>query len=32
MWHIAKLPKDDNSTENGLIIENCERWPLMIDP
>jgi dynein heavy chain len=26
------LPKDDNSTENGIIIDKTRRWPLMIDP
>lgn len=31
-WNIAGLPKDDTSTENGLIIDNGRRWPLMIDP
>lgn len=31
-WNINGLPKDDTSTENGLIIEKTRRWPLMIDP
>ena len=31
-WNIAGLPKDDTSTENGVIIEKTKRWPLMIDP
>lgn len=31
-WNIFGLPKDDTSTENGLIIDNGRRWPLMIDP
>jgi dynein heavy chain len=31
-WNINGLPKDDSSTENGLIIEYSKRWPLMIDP
>lgn len=31
-WNIAGLPKDDTSTENGLIIFKSKRWPLMIDP
>lgn len=31
-WNIAQLPKDDNSTENGIIIDKTRRWPLMIDP
>ena len=31
-WNIAGLPKDDTSTENGVIIEKTKRWALMIDP
>lgn len=31
-WNIAGLPKDDTSTENGIIIDKSRRWPLMIDP
>jgi dynein heavy chain len=31
-WNIAGLPKDDTSTENGIIIDKTKRWPLMIDP
>jgi dynein heavy chain len=31
-WNIAGLPKDDASTENGIIIDKGKRWPLMIDP
>ena len=31
-WNIAGLPKDDSSTENGIIIDNSRRWTLMIDP
>jgi dynein heavy chain len=31
-WNIAGLPKDDSSTENGIIIDKARRWPLMIDP
>ena len=31
-WNIAGLPKDDTSTENGVIISKTKRWPLMIDP
>jgi dynein heavy chain len=26
------LPNDRVSIENGSIISNCKRWPLMIDP
>ncbi|XP_076449948.1 dynein axonemal heavy chain 7-like [Babylonia areolata] len=31
-WNIAGLPTDSFSTENGIIISNSRRWPLMIDP
>jgi dynein heavy chain len=31
-WNMAGLPKDDNSIENGIIIDKSRRWPLMIDP
>jgi dynein heavy chain len=31
-WNISGLPKDDTSTENGIIIDKGRRWPLMIDP
>ena len=31
-WNINGLPKDDSSTENGIIINKTRRWPLMIDP
>ncbi|XP_018647924.1 putative dynein heavy chain [Schistosoma mansoni] len=31
-WNIAGLPTDDFSIENGIIIANARRWPLMIDP
>lgn len=31
-WTMVGLPKDENSIENGLIIEKTRRWPLMIDP
>ncbi len=26
------LPKDDFSTENGVMVTRGSRWPLMIDP
>ena len=29
-WNIQGLPKNNFSTENGLI--STSRWPLMIDP
>ena len=31
-WQIAGLPVDTFSTENGIIVYNSRRWPLMIDP
>jgi dynein heavy chain, axonemal len=31
-WNIQGLPKDDFSTENGVISVRGSRWPLMIDP
>lgn len=31
-WNIHGLPNDDFSTENGIIINRCSRWPLIIDP
>lgn len=31
-WQIAGLPVDTFSTENGIIVSNSRRWPLMIDP
>jgi len=31
-WNIAGLPTDSFSIENGIIVENSNRWPLMIDP
>jgi dynein heavy chain len=31
-WNIQGLPKDDFSTENGVISTRGNRWPLMIDP
>ncbi|CAH2306581.1 dynein heavy chain 7, axonemal [Pelobates cultripes] len=31
-WNIAGLPSDNFSTDNGIIISNARRWPLMIDP
>ncbi|XP_019118943.2 dynein heavy chain 7, axonemal [Larimichthys crocea] len=32
MWTIAGLPSDSFSIDNGIIISNARRWPLMIDP
>lgn len=31
-WNIQGLPRDDFSTENGVISVRGSRWPLMIDP
>lgn len=31
-WNLKALPKDETSIENGIIIENSKRWPLLIDP
>jgi dynein heavy chain len=31
-WQINKLPTDDFSVDNAIIMDNSDRWPLMIDP
>ena len=31
-WNICGLPTDSFSVDNGIIISNAQRWPLMIDP
>ena len=31
-WQICGLPKDAFSVDNGVIVANARRWPLMIDP
>lgn len=31
-WQLAGLPGDDFSCENGVIVMNGPRYPLMIDP
>ncbi|CAL8109272.1 unnamed protein product [Orchesella dallaii] len=31
-WHLAGLPVDTFSVDNGIIVTNARRWPLMIDP
>uniref|UniRef100_H2Z3M2 Dynein axonemal heavy chain 7 n=1 Tax=Ciona savignyi TaxID=51511 RepID=H2Z3M2_CIOSA len=31
-WNIAGLPTDQFSVDNGVIVDNSRRWPLMIDP
>ena len=32
LWSSQNLPTDRVSVENGAIVCNCARWPLMIDP
>ncbi|XP_025080372.1 dynein heavy chain 2, axonemal-like isoform X3 [Pomacea canaliculata] len=31
-WNIQGLPSDSFSTENGIIVTQGNRWPLMVDP
>ena len=31
-WQESGLPTDALSTDNGIFIFNCRRWPLIIDP
>lgn len=31
-WNADSLPSDNVSTENGSIVCNTSRWPLIIDP
>lgn len=31
-WNIDGLPTDNFSVDNGIIVFNSRRWPLMIDP
>jgi dynein heavy chain len=31
-WNSAGLPIDSFSVDNGIIVTNAHRWPLMIDP
>lgn len=31
-WNIEGLPTDSFSVDNGIIVFNARRWPLMIDP
>lgn len=31
-WNIAGLPSDNFSIDNGIMVSNARRWPLMIDP
>jgi len=31
-WFIEELPQEDFAVENAIIMDNSDRWPLMIDP
>lgn len=31
-WVREGLPSDPTSMQNGTILTNSERWPLMMDP
>ena len=31
-WQTQGLPSDDVSVSNGILVDKCRRWPLMIDP
>jgi len=31
-WQMQGLPSDSVSTENGVLVTTCTRWPLMVDP
>ena len=31
-WNNEGLPTDRVSTENGAIVKNAKRWPLLVDP
>ncbi|GMI06146.1 hypothetical protein TrVE_jg2421 [Triparma verrucosa] len=31
-WNIDGLPTDAFSIDNGIVVQNARRWPLMIDP
>ncbi|XP_017780151.1 PREDICTED: dynein heavy chain 6, axonemal [Nicrophorus vespilloides] len=32
MWNTWGLPRDNVSTDNGILVTQAGRWPLMIDP
>ena len=32
VWQNEGLPADRISIENGAVVTNCNRWPLLIDP
>eukprot|EP00891_Asterochloris_glomerata_P001497 jgi/Astpho2/1497/e_gw1.00026.129.1_t len=31
-WNLQGLPSDSISVDNGVMVLQCQRWPLMIDP
>jgi len=31
-WNIQQLPADALSVENGIVVTEAKRWPLIIDP
>lgn len=31
-WNAEGLPRDQISTDNGIMVTHSRRWPLMIDP
>ncbi len=31
-WRLSGLPKDEQSVENGIIMQRTMKYPLLIDP
>lgn len=31
-WKIDNLPDEDFAVDNGIIMDNSDRWPLLLDP
>lgn len=31
-WHVELLPQEQVAIDNAIILDNSDRWPLMIDP
>ena len=31
-WNLDKLPRDNVSISNAIMMQKGDRWPLMIDP